>query len=445
MIQNTVTREMPPAGLRGNRAALDEHRFIALLVALVASALLLGMLMRFQPVSCSNDGSRWNTVWSLTNGRGYVIDDAPYVGVDKVQRADKHYYSSKPAMMPTVLAGGAWLIRRLAGWQIPEHAWIVIRLLLFFVNIIPFGVFIVFYARLIERYNLALPARLFCLMTAAFGTLLTAFTITLNNHTQAAIAAFLAIYCLVRILYDGQRQWYYFAFCGLFAAWSVVSDMLALVFALAVLVLLFRKHPRPTFAYFVPIATVLAAAYLYTNGLQTGTFIPFQARFNSELYQYAGGYWSAPRGIDALREPKWFYAFNIIIGHHGVFSLTPVFLLAFYGMWKDRQLRLVHMLGLGLTAFLFVFYLFKTNNYGGVTQGFRWLFWLIPFWLIGLAAAVRERFESRRFRLLAVALLLISLIPVGHALTGTKDFGRPGPWSASWLQILMNKAGWINY
>ena len=65
--------------------------------------------------------------------------------------------------------------------------------------------------------------------------------------------------------------------------------------------------------------------------------------------------------------------------------------------------------------------------------------------LIGLASALEGRFESRRFRAFALVLLLVSLIPIGHALTGNKDNGRPGPWTSSWIQILMNKAGWINY
>ena len=26
----------------------------------------------------------------------------------------------------------------------------------------------------------------------------------------------------------------------------------------------------------------------------------------------------------------------------------------------------------------------KARNYGGSTQGLRWLFWLIPFWLVVL-------------------------------------------------------------
>ena len=37
-----------------------------------------------------------------------------------------------------------------------------------------------------------------------------------------------------------------------------------------------------------------------------------------------------------------------------------------------------------LTVVLLAFYTWnpKARNYGGSTQGLRWLFWLIPFWLL---------------------------------------------------------------
>jgi hypothetical protein len=443
-MQNPAVPQPAGAGQRQNSSAVEEARLMTLTVAAVACALILGFLFRVQPVNGSNDGARWNTVWSLTNGRGYVIDDAPYFGIDKVRR-EGHFYSSKPALMPTVLAGMAWVIRGLTGWAIPAQDWIVIRLILTLINVVPFGIFIYFFSRMLDRYDPGLPARLFCLLSAAFGTYLTAYSIALNNHTQAAIAAFLALYCLVRIVYDGERSWYYFALCGLFTSWTVVSEMMAVVFALAVLGWLFLKAPRRTLTFFVPVAVVMAVAYFYTIWLSTGSLVPYYLKMNTELYQYEGGYWAHPTGIDAANEPKWFYAFNLLLGHHGIFSLTPLFLIGFYGMWKDRKLRGIHLLGLGLTAAMLVFYTFMTNNYGGVAQGARWLFWLIPFWLLGLAPVVARNMPSRRFRWLAMVLLMFSLMSIGYAMTGKKDVGRPGPWSPSWLQLMMSRQGWIDY
>lgn len=424
---------------------MNESRFTTSLIALLASGVIFGVLLRIQPVSGANDGSRWDTVWSLTSGRGYVIDEAPYNTIDKVRR-EGHFYSSKPPLMPTLLAGMAWIVRATTGWAIPDQAHIVIRLLLVLVNVLPFYFFVLLYAKLLERLQIGFAARILCLSAAAFGTYLTAYSVTLNNHTQAAWAAFFAIYCAFRICYEQETAWHYFVLCGLFTAWTVANEMVALAFALLIMSLLLKHYPRQTLQFFVPPAVVVGAAYLYTLYISTGGFLPYYLYFNTDYYQYEGSYWRNPRGIDAANEPKWFYLFNLLLGHHGIFSLTPVFLIGFYGMLQRRLvLPAIERMGLFLTAVMIVFYTFKTNNYGGGCQGARWLFWLIPFWLISLAPVVQRHFHSRRFRAFAVVVLLLSLMSSGHALSGNKDKGRPGPWSKSWLEIWMHDRGWIDY
>ena len=424
---------------------INELKWITMLIALVASGLILGVMLRLQMVSGANDGSRWNTVWSLANGKGYIIDEAPYSTIDKVHR-DGHFYSSKPPLLPTILAGLAWLIRAMTGWAIPHQAHIVTRLILLLVNIIPFCMLVVLYGTLLERMQIGLAARLFCILVAAFGTYLTSYSAALNNHTQAAWAAFFALYCAIRIRYDGQTAWHYFTLCGLFTAWTVANEMVAVLFALSLMGLLFQSHPRQTLKYFLPPAIVIAAAYMYTIYISTGGFLPYYLYFNTDYYQYEGSYWRTPRGIDAANEPKWFYLFNLLLGHHGIFSLTPVFFIAFYGMLQRKPaLEAIQRMGLCLSAGLLIFYTLRTNNYGGVCQGARWLFWLIPFWLISLAPVVDRYLHSRKFRAFALVGLLMSIMSASHALSGNKDKGRPGPWSPSWVQILMHDMGWIEY
>ena len=423
----------------------NEFRWLTIVVAVVSSGIILGVLLRLQMVSGANDGSRWNTVWSLTNGKGYVIDEAPYSTIDKVRR-DGHFYSSKPPLMPTLLAGFAWLIRTTTGWAIPHQAHIVTRLILLLFNVVPFCIMVVLYGSLLERMHIGLAARLFCVSVAAFGTYLTSYSVALNNHTQAAWAAFFALYCAIRIRFDGQTGGHYFVLCGLFTAWTVANEMVAVFFALPLMGLLFASNARQTLRFFVPAAGLVAAAYFLTIYLSTGGFLPYYLYFNTDYYQYEGSYWRTPRGIDAASEPKWFYVFNLLIGHHGIFSLTPVFLIAFYGMLQRKlALEAIQRLGLILSVALLIFYTFKTNNYGGVCQGARWLFWLIPFWLISLGPAVDRHFHSQKFRAFALIALLLSIMSASHALSGNRDKGRPGPWSPSWVQIFMHDMGWIDY
>ena len=78
----------------------------------------------------ANDISRWCTVWSLLERGTYVIDECPWQidTQDKIQwppkdagEADgraggvKHFYSSKPALISTVIAGMLYPARRLSG------------------------------------------------------------------------------------------------------------------------------------------------------------------------------------------------------------------------------------------------------------------------------------------------------------------------------------------
>ena len=71
-------------------------------------------------------------------------------------------------------------------------------------NVIPFGMFLILYARVLDRYAANDWTWFFCLVAAAFGTYLLPFTQTLNNHTVAAFSAFFALYQFCRDL--GRRR-----------------------------------------------------------------------------------------------------------------------------------------------------------------------------------------------------------------------------------------------
>jgi hypothetical protein len=65
------------------------------------------------------------------------------------------------------------------------------------------------------------------------------------------------------------------------------------------------------------------------------------------------------------------------------------------------------------------------RNYGGSTQGLRWLFWLIPFWLLLLIKGVEGGQDRRAARVLALLALGVSAVSVGYAMRN--------PWSHPWI------------
>jgi hypothetical protein len=107
---------------------------------------------------------------------------------------------------------------------------------------------------------------------------------------------------------------------------------------------------------------------------------------NSELKNFAGNYFrGGRRGIDALKEPKHIYAWNVLFGHHGLFSMTPVYFFAAYEMFQRLRKRLHFPETLTIVAVIsmfFAFYIFRTRNYGGWCVGMRWLIPIMPLFVL---------------------------------------------------------------
>ena len=239
----------------------------------------------------------------------------------------------------------------------------------------------------------------FVVAVAAFATFLSTFLITLNNHSVAVCSLVFALYPAARIIADGRRAGWLFALCGFFSAFTVTNELPAFVFGAAMFFILLRQSPRLTLLWFVPAALIPLAGFFYTSYLASGDLRPFYAFFGTNVYEFEHqgipSYWMQPQGIDAGVDPPLTYFLNCLIGHHGIFSLSPVFLLTVVGWvyscrFREFPLRVFSLLGLALTVWMLIFIMLKTDNYGGNTAGLRWVFWLIPFWLIATLPVVDE-------------------------------------------------------
>ena len=141
-------------------------------------------------------------------------------------------------------------------------------------------------------------------------------------------------------------RWWVFVLTGFCASFAACNELPAAAFASGLGLLLLWRYPRPTLLGFVPAALVPVAALLLTNYLAVGGLLPVQAKFGSAWYLYEGSHWAkqpdpVKPGIDfaRLKESRGTYAFHVLLGHHGLFSLTPIYLLALVGMvWGVRRL-----------------------------------------------------------------------------------------------------------
>ena len=187
------------------------------------------------------------------SGQG-LSRSAERAGTIAGQEPVRHYYSSKPALLPTLIAGILYPARVATGVPLdrvvlqeraprwtqkpdPDAAYGVkavfetpkepgrwpvyifyFKPIVVLLNVIPFGFMLVLYSRVLDRHAANEWAWLFSLVAAAFGTYLLPFTQTLNNHTVAAFSAFFALYQLFWIWDRDDPSGWRFAAAGFFAA-----------------------------------------------------------------------------------------------------------------------------------------------------------------------------------------------------------------------------------
>jgi hypothetical protein len=426
------------------RSATKVLIFVAVVLHSVA-------LMNAAPLQSANDRSRWCTVWSLVERGTFQIDEIRQVpGWDSIDIIydDGHFYSTKPPLLTIIVAGVTWCVQKATGWSLLDNVHSVTTVVLFIVNIVPFAISLVLLSRLLQRVARTMWCRLFVLSAAGFGTLATPFLMTLNNHTVAVAGVIFSLYALERILSAETPSGCAFALCGAAAGWVCANELPAAAFGLATFVLALRRSTRQTICWYAPAALIPIGAFLATNVIATGSWKPTYASFGSPKYNFVidgvPSYWMDPDGVDRNLDSPAVYLLHCTIGHHGIFSLTPIYLLMLAswfssGAIQNTALRMIVRLGAFLTVLVVGFYLtrFDNYNYGGVSCGLRWALWLIPFWLLSVVPIIDTVFRFKILRCGVLALLALSMVSAWLPIEN--------PWQQPWLFRQMEACKWIDY
>ena len=456
-----------------------------------------------RPFLSGNDRSRWLTVRSLVERGTFAIDEIVvepgWDTIDAVVHPDAagrlRLYSSKPPLLAVLAAAPYWLAHRLTGWTLADHPFELGRMLQLLYGLLPLGIFIAFSLRLVDRIGTSDWGRLWAAALATCGTLLDAFAVVFTNHVPAAACTAASAYLAHRIAVDGLRSPAGFALAGGTAALAAAFELPALAWLAAVLALLARADLRRAVFSALPAAAVVAAAALATNWIAHGSIAPPYAHREitaraaepaavlpagvtlregeswnpANWYDYAirlpngrlvTSYWRLPQGVDRGEASPTTYALHALVGHHGIFSLTPAWLLVPPGIaimaagrrrwgtagrhhdaallpWTDGP-RTFALAIAAVSLVVVAFYLARPpldRNYGGVSSGFRWVFWLAPLWVAATVPAADRLAGGRTGRVVALFLLAASVVSVA-APTWT-------PWQSPWLERLLSHAGWI--
>jgi hypothetical protein len=142
-----------------DNAALRKSIYVLLIVA--ACGTMIGRIWTVQsslgstPLLSANDRSRWATVRALVDHGTFELDEVIFLDAAQTRRnrewysidmvrhrgADgrEHYYSSKPPLLATLVAGKYWLLKQVTGITLGEHPFYAARFLLITTNVIPHG------------------------------------------------------------------------------------------------------------------------------------------------------------------------------------------------------------------------------------------------------------------------------------------------------------------
>lgn len=450
MSDNISTDSEPQQRAKPKKLRRVTWPFYAFVICLSLAA--AGARLRSAPaLQSANDRSRWCTVWSLVERGTYQIDEIRtrpgWDTIDLVKHED-HFYSTKPPLFPTVVAGVYWCVKQTVGWDLGTHTQATSALILVIVNLIPMAIALTCWAGILHCFARRDLTRITLMLMAAMGTLLTPFLLTLNNHTVAATSLMILLYPLLRIVGDGSRSPWHFLSVGFFSAWTCCNELPAAGFGVMVFLLLAACDLRRTLIYFVPAALIPLIGFFVTNYYATGGWKPFYLFYGTEKYVFTHegipSYWSNPRGIDRAGESFETYLFHCTVGHHGLLSLTPFYLLSLLG-WlaipflKRTGMTAVNVVGLLNFLLVFAFYMTKTENYnyGGVSVALRWLLWLTPFLLLATVPLL----DKFRKHALVVGLLCL----LGGGSTFSAWYPTSTPWTHPWIYEECVKRGWIDY
>jgi hypothetical protein len=456
-----------------------------------------------RPFLSANDRSRWLTIRSLVEQGTFAIDDLVvepgWDTIDAVAHPDAtgrlRLYSSKPPLLAVLCAGPYWVAQRLTGWSLADHPFELGRGLMVLYGLVPLLVTIHFTCRLVEVIGRSDWGRIWAAALIAGGTMLTTFAVVLTNHLPAAACTAASGWLAWRIAADGVRSGRAFAVLGLTAGLAAAFELPAAAWLAAAVVLAARADPRRTARWMLPAVAVVLLAAVGTNWLAHGTLRPPYAHrvddsaavtiIGSTAAGTAAGqgdalagvadgdtefwnprnwydyrirlpngrllesYWRSPAGVDRGERSRSRYAFHMLVGHHGIFSLTPAWLLVVPGLVllarrgpaSPREPTPLRALAVAIAAVSVVvigFYLARPmadRNYGGMTSGFRWAFWLAPLWTAALVPAADRLAASRLGRVVALLLLAVAVVSVANPTWN--------PWTAPWLERLLTHGQWI--
>jgi hypothetical protein len=334
-------------------------------------------------------------------------------------------YSSKPANLSLLMTAQAWIWKQITGFQFYEYQRFYTWLLVLGTQVLPFLLMLWCAFWLVRRFSDDVRVHSLFLLVMSAGSLAMGYSVTLNNHLPAAVCLFLSFVVFVRIRLGEWGEWWACVLFGFLGSLGATFDLPGGIFPALFCGLLLFSPQRKKLGWVLLGAMLPLGTMLGMNFVISGSPRPFYLQ--GALYRYEGSYWvelGTRAAANQLRkDSKGIYVFHSLLGHHGLFSLTPLFFLVPFGLWKAfkqrwemrHELAAIVLGSLVIMAFIFV----RTSNYGGICVGMRWFVVFMPLLMVAVFPVLKEAPSNPRLRWVVLALLFLSCLPVMELLNSS--------------------------
>ncbi len=370
-----------------------------------------------------NDMSRMAGVESIVERGTFAIDNSTFVKtIDKV-KSHGHLYSDKPAMSYLIVVPHYFLLYHLFGLNFAENRGLTYYLITLFSVGLGISIMLVYFYRLLARYKLEKSARIFYTGSMFLCTLVFPYSLIYSNHGLTAALLPICFFLVLKAKISKQ-----FFFAGLLAGFTSCIDMVAgSIFTAIFFVFLFRKNARKTLLFVAGAAIFILLAFLI-NFFISGSIIPFN--INPRLFDFSGSVFG-PDSLSGVVMQPWSnipgYAFDLILGKRGFVLFTPVLVFSIIGLiiafFRKEYRKEALMVSVGVIACL-IFYITRTNNYGGCSYGLRWTVPLIPFLYLFTPVLFQKKF--RFLTLVKLAFIITLAVSAFFAFLGAME-----PWTCA--------------
>jgi hypothetical protein len=269
--------------------------FIIGLAAVIQLSRILGITAPHGelPFLSANDRSRWCAIAALTEDGAWEIDkyielldskgkSKIWNTIDMVKHLGpdgrEHSYSSKPPLLTLLYAAICKPITMIADKKLTEEPFLIGRWVLVIANGVPLVLWWIWWHRWLEKNVANALARWYMLNIAVWGTFLTTFTATLNNHLHGAIFFCISLALAWQVLRDARAgyttSWGVWLSIGISAAMTVACELPALAWAVALGAILFVADPKRMLVGFGIGSAMIAVAFLASNFWAHGDWRP---------------------------------------------------------------------------------------------------------------------------------------------------------------------------